>query len=205
MKIKLKVFIFCLLFLYSSFLFAKKKNTLFFNQDNFSGSTWQIDDFYRGDSKKPFICLIQDVHCHEQVQYIIFEILEEMKKNFSSSFKTVGVEGNSGEIDTSILKDMSDSALKEDLSKNLIKRGLMTGAEYFDVFYPGSVRLFGVEDVALYNENLEQIQKGRFEDKIVEEEISILKNKNKNSKKIFYGSEMFQFERFFLRGQLCLK
>ena len=190
----MKRFFIILIFMLSSNIFAKTEYSEV-DPAHFVNSKWEVMDFYRGDYNKPFIFVLQDVHCHEQVQYIIFDFLVQMKKMYDKKFVVVGVEGNTGEIDTSILQSMIETEVKESICQNLIKRGLLTGAEYYDILYPKNVQLFGVEDVKIYNENLAQIKKGLFEDAIVSKEIKILKDKNKDSKRIFYGKEMYEVEK----------
>lgn len=160
----------------------------------FSGTNWDVSTFYEGDERKPFIFIIQDVHCNEEVQYKIFEIIKFLKKRYNNNFKIIGIEGNCGDIDTSILKDMQDLNLKLQMSKDLMKKGMMTGAEYFDILNPNQIVLYGVEDVEIYNKNLAQIKEGLFEDSEAEKELDLIKLKNKNSKDIFYREDLYGIE-----------
>ena len=157
-------------------------------------SNWDVSTFYEGQEGRPFIFIIQDAHCNEEVQYKIAEIIKFLKKRYGNKFKIIGIEGNSGEIDTSILKDMKDEKVKLEMSKNLMKKGMMTGAEYYDILHPNQVVLYGVEDVNIYNKNLSQIKQGLFDDKEAEEQVELIKQKNKNSKEIFYREGLYDLE-----------
>jgi hypothetical protein len=178
--------------IFSNCLFAEDS----FDPVFFSGNTnWEVATFYEGEKTRPFIFIIQDVHCNEEVQYKIAEIIKFLKIKYPKNFKIIGIEGNCGPIDTSILKDMKDKNLKMQMSKNLMKKGMMTGAEYFDIINPNKVILYGVEDITTYNKNLAQIKEGLFDDKEAEKEVELIKLKNKNSKEIFYQKDMYAFEK----------
>ena len=54
---------------------------------------------------------IQDLHCHEQTQHNISEIIKEINDNFP--LESIYVEGGYGSIDISWLNRISDENLKE--------------------------------------------------------------------------------------------
>jgi len=104
------------------------------------------------DGKKDLIVNIQDCHASLSAQYSIVKILKELYKKYD--LRVVAIEGASGYIDTSVLKTFPDENVKEKTASYLMKEGKISSGEFFSVMADGDIALYGVENNALYNENL---------------------------------------------------
>ncbi|MDP8298582.1 MAG: Glu/Leu/Phe/Val dehydrogenase dimerization domain-containing protein [Candidatus Tantalella remota] len=95
---------------------------------------------------------IQDCHSSLSAQYSIVEILEELMNNFNMN--VVAVEGGHGYLDTSILKSMPDSGIREKTAEYLMKEGRISAGEFFAATTDKDVAIYGVENNDLYQENV---------------------------------------------------
>jgi len=98
---------------------------------------------------------IQDLHCHEQTQHNISEIIKEINDNFP--LESIYVEGGYGSIDISWLNRISDENLKNRIIEELLKEGYLSAAEYFAVKNKKNNLLRGLESPALHTENLQRL------------------------------------------------
>jgi hypothetical protein len=100
---------------------------------------------------------IQDLHCHAEVQKNISRILEMIDAQYG--IKNVMVEGAAGDIDTSWLSAIKDTAFKKKLADKLIAQGRLTGAEYYSIINNKPSILKGLEDPKLHSANIARLGK----------------------------------------------
>lgn len=98
------------------------------------------------------VILIQDLHCHPEVQKNINSIIAALDKKYT--LPQVYVEGASGAVDTSWLARMSDARVREQLAAALVESGRLTGAEYYSITAAKPRLLTGLEDEQLHRENI---------------------------------------------------
>ena len=97
---------------------------------------------------------IQDAHASLAAQRSIVSIIDRLVSDYD--IRIIALEGSSGYIDTSILRASPDKRLREEASRALMEEGRMSAGEFFAVTSDKSITLYGVEDEALYSENVRQ-------------------------------------------------
>ena len=100
----------------------------------------------------PFIVLIQDAHSVPDVQKSIRGLIEHLNREWD--LRHVGVEGAAGNFDTAFLKSYPDRAGLETALKFYLDRGELSGAAAAAIAPGSEMSFLGLEDAALYEENL---------------------------------------------------
>ncbi len=108
---------------------------------------------YFGSEKT--VVVIQDLHCHGEVQRNIARILERLDGSYGLSH--VFVEGASGPVDTSWTALAGDGSARRETVETLLAAGRLTGAEYYAINAGRPVLISGLEDEPLYRENLARL------------------------------------------------
>ncbi|MDR1696558.1 MAG: hypothetical protein LBR69_08055 [Endomicrobium sp.] len=131
---------------------------------------------------------IQDLHSHPQVQKNIAAIIEKLDSKYS--IKEVYLEGGSGKINVSWLKNLYD--INKGLIEQMLENGTLSGTEYFSVLN-GKDNIFGLENKEIHRKNIERLgniyeNEAKYAQKLgkIENEISYLFNK-------FTGSDNKKF------------
>ncbi|MFC2092044.1 hypothetical protein ACFLTD_04655, partial [Elusimicrobiota bacterium] len=109
----------------------------------------QVAEQYR-PNRFPRVILIQDLHANYEVQKNIKGILDHIDNNYGIS--RVGVEGSSDMVDVSLLKSIPDEEIKEKVIDYFLKKGFVTGTEYFAAYKKPPV-LMGLEKAELYKKD----------------------------------------------------
>ncbi|MFC1546572.1 hypothetical protein ACFL4O_02515, partial [bacterium] len=122
--------------------------------------TGKIIDTYKGDSAKPHLSIIYDVHCNYSVQSSIKNLIGFLKNNYNKKLEVIQIEGSAGFINTGILKNIPNNQVKECLTNTLMMNGYISGAEAYDIFNPRKIKIYGVEDSKVHSINIMQLKKG---------------------------------------------
>jgi hypothetical protein len=117
-----------------------------------------IKDSYDSGTDK-LIVNIQDAHCDFEAQQNIARILNRLALNYK--LKVVAIEGASGKVENPLLENFPDKKVRGDVSLDLVKQGRLTGAEYLAVNSDYDLKLYGVEDMRLYMDNLAAFQQSQ--------------------------------------------
>jgi hypothetical protein len=80
------------------------------------------------------------------------KVLEQLIKE--KNLRLIMVEGGSGDVSLSFLRDYGDKKKREEVADDYLRRGEISGEEYLDMVSDFDIELFGIEDEALYDENL---------------------------------------------------
>lgn len=107
--------------------------------------------FISADSDKSLI-LIQDAHVNESAQRNIAKILDIVSKKNKTT--TVFLEAGTGNDSLSYLRQFASLKKRKEVAEIFLKKGLVQGADYFDLVSDKPVQLWGVEDKKLYREGL---------------------------------------------------
>lgn len=100
---------------------------------------------------------IQDAHASLSSQYSIVDILDNLVSNYDVKF--IALEGAEGFVDTSLLRTFPDKRIRKETAEFLMKEGRMSAGEFFDATRDeNDIVLYGVEDDALYNRNVESFR-----------------------------------------------
>ena len=103
------------------------------------------------------IVLIQEAHVDYGAQKAIAEILKSLiEKN---SLRLVMVEGGWGDVNLSYLRAYAGPKGRAEVAGRYLKEGKISGEEYLDLVSDLDFELWGIEDPALYAENMEAFLK----------------------------------------------
>ncbi len=109
----------------------------------------QVVERYNPKSSHPKVILIQDLHANYEVQKNIKGILNYINENYGIS--RIGAEGNSSDVDVSLLSSIPYKKVKEEVIDYFMKKGFVTGPEEF-VALSNRLVLEGLEDKELYEQ-----------------------------------------------------
>lgn len=114
------------------------------------------------ENSRKLIIQIQDSHCNYEAQTNIMKIMEGMSadKETAQAFKLIATEGADGALDASFPRSFPNGEVKKQASDYFLRIGWLTGPEMYAInFKEEPVPLWGVEDQALYDENLMYFRK----------------------------------------------
>ena len=95
---------------------------------------------------------IQDAHAKIGAQESISKILDNLVKNYNLSL--IALEGGYDFVDTSIIKSFPIEEVRRAAATSLMKEGKISAGEFYSMVSEEKVSLYGVDDPALYDENL---------------------------------------------------
>lgn len=98
---------------------------------------------------------IQDAHCNPEAQRNIAAILQRLQRK--ELLDIVFMEGAEGAVDTAPLASYPDVSARNVVSEYLLNSADISGAEYFSVLSSSDTPLYGIEDGAVYNSNLQAL------------------------------------------------
>lgn len=100
-------------------------------------------------SSRRLVLLIQDLHCHPDVQRKISQLLEHYdSKGIGTGF--VAAEGAEGPVDLSPIALFPDEKIKKAVTEEFVDKGLFSGVERYAILNGRADRLRGVEDKSAY-------------------------------------------------------
>ena len=120
-------------------------------------SSGKMDQVYSNGGDKVVIN-IQDAHASLSAQYSVVELLDTLVADYDLNL--IAVEGAKGYLDTSVLRSLPDSSVREKAADYFLREGRMNACEFFDITRDNeNVALYGIETDELYRENLEGFRK----------------------------------------------
>lgn len=114
----------------------------------------QVTDHFQGHG--PTIIYIQDLHCQQEVQLNIAQLLAHLVQD--NQIRLIGVEGASEALDVSKLRTFPLQKVKELVGRHFIRTGQMSGAEYYAATGKIPVILDGIETPQLYQHSRQAIE-----------------------------------------------
>lgn len=103
-------------------------------------------------TKGKMVVHIQDAHCNYEAQSNINKILNQLTKE--CGIDIISVEGAEGLVDTTWFKAFPDAEIRKEVATYFMKKGEITGAEYFSITSDFSGTIFGAETRDYYIKNL---------------------------------------------------
>ncbi|MBF0216923.1 MAG: hypothetical protein HQL30_08030 [Candidatus Omnitrophica bacterium] len=152
----------------------------------------QVKGRFRGASSGKTVIYIQDAHCNYECQKKISDIIEYVAKEYNVS--VINLEGGSKGYDLSIFESIEDPGTREWIADQLVREGLVNGAESFAIDQPGKVRLWGVEDVDLYLSNLAVYKDSLKNKKEIDKGLETLSGLLNSIKTKIYTQELLEFD-----------
>ncbi|MBI3306355.1 MAG: redoxin domain-containing protein, partial [Candidatus Omnitrophica bacterium] len=122
----------------------------FFDSLQLSDSIGQIKSTFQG-SRSRIIVHIQDAHVNEEAQRNIANIIDYFAANHG--LRWANLEGADGELYTELFSIFPDQKARRDVADYFLKQGRLTGPEYLAVTSRSDLKLYGIEDKAIYEEN----------------------------------------------------
>lgn len=98
------------------------------------------------------VFIVQDAHVNYQAQKHLASIIDHLAKTYGIEW--VFVEGGSGDASLSYLRPYKSMAERQTIAEEFLKAGKISGEEYLDLTVDYPLKLWGVEDPSLYDENL---------------------------------------------------
>ncbi len=111
----------------------------------------RVVDTYEGKTDKTIVH-IQDAHVHYEAQKNLAAILDSLIRN--NHMTLVLVEGGDKRGELSSLRKLASREAREAVADRYLKKGLLAGDEYLELVSDYPMVRQGVEDPALYEENL---------------------------------------------------
>ncbi len=99
---------------------------------------------------------IQDAHTKLDSQKSIASLLDYLASNFDLGL--VSMEGASGDLDASLISAFPDETVRQKTAEFLLKEGKIGAAEFYSMIGARDVRLYGAEDVNLYEKNKKALE-----------------------------------------------
>lgn len=106
---------------------------------------------------------IQDAHASLSAQHSIVDILQTLAADYN--LNVVSLEGAAGPLDVSLLRSFPDAEIKKEAAEYLMRKGRMSAGEFFSVVSEKPIKLYGAEDDALYQANVDAF-KSAIENKV---------------------------------------
>ncbi len=103
-------------------------------------------------SPAPLIILIQDAHANLSSQENLAKTLDDLMERYQ--FSDVLVEGGSGDVSLSPLRELMDAASMKRVAGRYLRDAEISGAEYLNLTSSRPMNLKGIEDLDLYVQGL---------------------------------------------------
>ncbi|MFH1878404.1 MAG: hypothetical protein ABH883_06330 [Candidatus Omnitrophota bacterium] len=110
-----------------------------------------IKSKYSGDKNKVIIH-IQDAHCNFEAQTNINKMLDQLNKE--CGIDLISVEGAEGLVDTTWFRAFPDEEIRKEVATYFMKKGEITGAEFYSITSEYQGTIFGAETREYYIKNL---------------------------------------------------
>ncbi|MDD5438904.1 MAG: hypothetical protein PHS37_01805, partial [Candidatus Omnitrophica bacterium] len=152
----------------------------------------EIKDSFRGSNGKTVIH-IQDAHCNYGAQKSIDRIIGYLTNTYDN-VRIISLEGGTGTYDLSPFTAIDNPRTREKVADYFVKNGRVSGAEYFAINNPGKARLFGIEDEALYRENLATYRDSLIYKAQADKDLAALSRAIENLKDKIYSPELKELD-----------
>ncbi len=113
-------------------------------------SIGQIKKTYQG-SRNGIVIHIQDAHVNEEAQTNIANVLDYFAGNYG--LQLVNLEGAEGDLNTRIFSFVPNKDVLRDISDYFLQEGRLSGPEYLAIVKRPEMKLYGIEDGKIYQEN----------------------------------------------------
>lgn len=115
-----------------------------------------VIDSIEGPSNRQVV-LIKDAHGNYTAQKNIANLLDYLRKVYE--IQLVMVEGGEGNADLDFLRKEGTQSARKAVAEDLLRQGVITGQEYWNLISEEDFQLWAVENSALYEANLSAYEK----------------------------------------------
>jgi len=106
---------------------------------------------YHCDSDK-LVIFIEDAHCNYPAQKKLAEIISKIISK--TNIDCLAVEGSQGNIITHFFATYPIKTVRRKIAGNLLKKGIISGEEYYSISSGNPLRIVGVDQKDLYKKNI---------------------------------------------------
>ncbi len=167
-----------------------------------------VSEKYQG-SKGRFILHIQDPHAQFEAQKNIAQVISIFSKVLpKGNIPLILVEGAQGMVDVSPLACIQDKETRERISECFLKRGWLSGAEYYAIMNLEEPILFGIEERELYLKNFDYFKKAQLLKKEFSQTIEHVQSSFENAKTRIFSKDLLKLNdcvSSYNQGQLSLE
>src|SRR3989338_4747046 len=140
---------------------------------------------------------IQDAHTNLSAQNNIAKTLEELIKRYQ--LKTVFVEGGTKDDSLTFLRPLASKETRERIAKKYLMRAELKGSEYLNLASDYDLELLGVEDRALYNQNLVRYARVVEKREVVFSYLDEISKRLSTVKRRFYPQDILAWDEFLIK------
>lgn len=151
----------------------------------------RVNETCPGDPDRTVIH-IQDAHCNYAAQRRIGEILDYLNRTYGVG--TVNLEGGAGGYDLAAFTGIGDPRQRERVADFFVREGMVNGAEFFAITRPDAVTLWGIEEPALYLENLKVYRDSLAYKDEAGKDLALLSRILNNLKRAIYPPGLFELD-----------
>jgi len=113
-----------------------------------------IVEGYKGDKPQEQVIIhIQDIHTNYEAQKNSANIIEALIKE--KGLKLIMVEGGWGDVSLTYMRDQANKERRIEVAEEYLEEGKIAGEEYLNIISDYDMELQGIEEEALYKENLD--------------------------------------------------
>ena len=108
------------------------------------------------EASEEIIINIQDAHSSLGAQKSIAGMIESLVKNYGLDL--VGLEGSAGRIDTSLVSSFPIENIRKQAAEALLRDTKISASEFYKMVSDEKIELYGIEDLGLYERNIESFR-----------------------------------------------
>lgn len=171
MRLSFQGYFLRMFFFFLSFIFIIKQG--YTEKIDFPEVFGKVNESYEGHSQRTVI-IIQDTHRNDECQVNAVQILNSISTR--ESIPLIALEGAKGPFLTSMIRNLPDKNLNQEVATYFLREGRITAPEYFAMVSEWALHteLLGVEDRDLYLKDLDLFKKAHEEAKGLENALSTL-------------------------------
>ncbi len=155
-------------------------------------SLGKVQDRFIGTSPRTVV-QIQDVHGHTGAQENIAAILDHLQVVYG--IKTVAIEGAWEKSSLPSCWALPNSRAKQQIMRQLLEDGFLSGPPYQAVFAASSLMLAGIEDEKLYRENRDLFLTYLDQEKDLTQKLQVLGAEIQTEKEKTYNADLLNFDK----------
>ncbi|MCP5462121.1 MAG: hypothetical protein H7A34_02915 [bacterium] len=107
------------------------------------------------DNDSPWVIHITDYHCQYELQQNISKIIYFIANKNRNIPVPICIEGASGAVSTAFFSSIPHEKTRNEVSNYFLKKGKISGAEFYAITADTNQQLYGVDDPGLYNRSYE--------------------------------------------------
>ncbi|MFH0732825.1 MAG: hypothetical protein V2A72_07895 [Candidatus Omnitrophota bacterium] len=137
----------------SGALITPPKNVMPILLDISEGYGHIVEGYKAVENPEKVVIHIQDIHTNYEAQKNASKIIEGLIKD--KGLKLIMVEGGWGDVSLTYLRSYADKERRLEVAEEYLKEGKISGEEYLNIISDYDMEIQGIEEEALYRQNLD--------------------------------------------------